>query len=101
MFRTALFLIALTLPLAVRAEGGDASNADLARAAVERGEILPLAEAVADLLKRYPGRIIEVEFERDDGEAVYELELVTEDGRLIDAEVDARTGAVLEVEESD
>ena len=98
-----LLLIALALPLSARADGDgdDDGNLDLARAAVERGEILPLAKAVVDLLARHPGRIIEAEFERDDGAAIYELELVTEDGRLIDAEVDARTGRILEVEEDD
>lgn len=101
MFRLFPFLLALALPLAAHADDGDDGNLDLARAAVERGEILPLAEAVAALLKRFPGRIVEAEFERDDGVAIYELELVTEDGQLIDAEVDARTGAILEVEEDD
>lgn len=102
MFRSVISAIfALALPVAALADGGDGGNLDLARAAVARGEILPLAEAVEALLARYPGRIIEAEFDRDGGRAIYELELVTEDGRLIDAEVDARTGAVLEVEEDD
>lgn len=101
MSRLLPFLLVLALPLAAQADGGNDSNLDLARAAVERGEILPLAEAVAGLLEHFPGRIVEAEFERDEGAAIYELELVTEDGRLIDAEVDARTGAILEVEEDD
>lgn len=101
MLRLAPLLLAMALPLAARADVGDDGNLDLAREAVARGEILPLAEAVAGLLEQFPGRIIEAEFERDDGLAIYELELVTEDGRLIDAEIDARTGAILEVEEDD
>lgn len=101
MFRPFPLLLVLALPLAAQADDGNDNTLDLARAAVERGEILPLAEAVAGLLERFPGRIVEAEFERDDGLAIYELELVTEDGKLIDAEVDARTGAILEVEEDD
>lgn len=101
MFRTlAPLLLALAIPAAAFADDSD-DNLDLARAAVASGEILPLAKAVEALLLRHPGRIIEAEFERDDGVPIYELELVTEDGRLIDAEVDARTGAILEVEEDD
>lgn len=95
----ALALFVSTLPAAALADDGD--GLELARAAVERGEILPLAKAVEALLARHPGRIIEAEFERDDGVAVYELELVTEDGRLMDAKVDATTGAILEVEADD
>lgn len=101
MFKLFSLLLALSLPFAAQADDGKDDTLDLARAAVERGEILPLAEAVAELLERVPGRIVEAEFERDDGLAIYELELVTEDGQLIDAEVDARTGAILEVEEDD
>lgn len=102
MFRTAASLfLALSLPVAAFADGGDQGNLDFAREAVARGEILPLADAVKALLAQYPGRIIEAEFERDESAAIYELELVTEDGRLIDAEIDAKTGAILEVEEDD
>lgn len=97
----ALALLVIALPAFALADSGDEGNLDLARAAVERGEILPLAEAVKELLIRHPGRLIEVEFEHDDGRDIYEVELVTEDGRLMDAEVDAKTGMILEVEEDD
>ena len=96
----ALALLVIALPAFALADSGDEDNLDLARAAVERGEILPLAEAVKELLIRHPGRLIEVEFEHD-GRDIYEVELVTEDGRLMDAEVDAKTGMILEVEEDD
>jgi uncharacterized membrane protein YkoI len=97
---SALALVALALPATAIAEGED-NNLDLATDMVAQGKILPLAKAVEELLERYPGRIVEAEFELDDGLAIYELELVTEDGRLMDAEVDAATGAILEVEQDD
>ena len=97
---SALALVLLLLPAAALADG-EQNNLDLATELVERGEILPLAKAMEQLLARYPGRIVEAEFELDDGLAIYELELVTEDGQLMDAEVDAATGAILEVEQDD
>lgn len=97
---SALALVLLLLPAAALADGEE-NNLDLATELVERGEILPLANAMEQLLARYPGRIVEAEFELDDGLAIYELELLTEDGQLMDAEVDAATGAILEVEQDD
>jgi uncharacterized membrane protein YkoI len=48
-----------------------------------------------------PGRVIEVELERDDGRWIYELELVSPEGRLYEMEIDAASGTVLEVEQED
>jgi uncharacterized membrane protein YkoI len=42
--------------------------------------------------------VIELELERDDGRWIYELELVTPEGRLYEMEIDAATGTVLDVE---
>jgi uncharacterized membrane protein YkoI len=55
-------------------------------------EILPGVEASLG------ARVIEVELEREDGRLIYEFELIAPDGRILEAEVDALTGAVLEVE---
>lgn len=95
-----LLAMVASIPPAVRADE-HLSDSDLAREAVERGEIMPLAKAVETLISQYPGEIVEVEFEREDGLPVYDLELVTEDGRLLDVEIDAATGAIIEVEEDD
>lgn len=77
------------------------SDFERAAAAVASGQILPLAAIMADVQARYPGRVIEVELDDDDGALVYEVELVTEDGRLIEIEIDAATGAIIDVEEDD
>jgi uncharacterized membrane protein YkoI len=74
---------------------------DRAREALRRGEAAPLAEILPALEARLGARVIEVELERDDGRLVYEFELIAPDGRILEAEVDARTGAVIEVEAED
>jgi len=74
-----------------------------ARGALERGEVLPLSRIIEIARADTGGRIIEVEFERDDGRWIYELELLTPGGRLVEMEIDGATGRILErdVEDDD
>ena len=74
---------------------------DRAREALRRGDVLPLAELLVAVESRFGGRVIEVEFERDDGRYVYEFEIATASGRLQEVTIDAATGAVLEHGEED
>lgn len=74
---------------------------DRARRALEAGEILPLSEILSAATAARPGRVIELELDRDDGQWVYEVELVTPQGRLYEMEIDAATGAILEIEAED
>ena len=68
------------------------------RGLVERGEILSLEE----ILTRYPeaeyGRLLDLEVEKEHGRIVYEMEFLRDDGRVLELEVDARDGALLEQE---
>lgn len=45
--------------------------------------------------------MIEVDLDEDDGMMIYEVELVTEDGRLIEVELDAASGRILDLDEDD
>lgn len=86
---------ALLLAVTPRAHADDDDH-ELARAAVLRGEALALDDLLARLPLREGERLIEVEFERDDGRWVYELEFIGTDGRVRELEVDALTAAILE-----
>jgi uncharacterized membrane protein YkoI len=77
------------------------SDHDRAYGALERGEVLPLAQILSVATTRTPGRVIEVELDRDDGRWIYEVELVTRSGRLIAMEIDGATGRILEIESDD
>ncbi|MCM2562262.1 PepSY domain-containing protein [Lutimaribacter sp. EGI FJ00015] len=79
----------------------DDDDQDRARRALDAGEILPLSSILSVAEAERPGRVIEVELERDDGNWIYELELVTPGGRLYEMEIDAATGTVLEIERED
>ncbi len=98
--RIAMAAIALTglcLPAAARA--GERADHDLARAAVQAGEVMPLSTLLERLQHSHPGQVLRVELEREDGRWAYELRLLQPGGRLLKLEVDARTGEVLEVKE--
>lgn len=79
----------------------DDDDHDQARRALQAGEILPLSQVLAAAEKHHPGRVIELELERDDGLWIYELEIVTPDGRLFEMEINAATAVVLDLEEED
>lgn len=70
------------------------------REALRRGEVLPLVKILAIAGKEVPGDVIEVELEREDDDAlVYEIKILTSTGRVREVEIDARTGAVLKIED--
>ncbi len=95
--RKRLALVLALLPALALADGK--SSQDSARDAVARGEILSLAVLLPRIEAEFDGRVLDVELDRDDGVFVYELEILTRDGRLIEVEIDGKTGAVLEVED--
>lgn len=70
---------------------------DRARRALERGEILPLTDILKRANKEYPGQLIEAELEDDHGEMVYELVIISAEGRVYKLYYDARNGALLKV----
>lgn len=96
--RVLLLLVALlALPTAVM-PSDDHSEA---RRAVERGELKPLSEILARIEKEFDGRVLEVELERHRDRLVYEIELLTPDGRVLEIKYDGRTGERLSVRGQD
>lgn len=96
MRKTRLLFLAAMIALSGAAGADD--DQDRALEAVERGEILPLAEILAIVDERFGGRVIEIELDRDDGLYVYEMELVSAQGRLYEVYVDATNGQIIELE---
>ena len=78
------------------ASGKDHERAQQAR---ERGEILPLERILSLVGQRIPGDVVKVELEREDGIWVYEIKVIDARGRLMEVEIDARTGGILKIEE--
>lgn len=69
------------------------------RAAVERGDILPLPRILALAQARVKGEVLKIELEQDDGVLSYEVKILTKKGRVREVELDARTGALIKIED--
>lgn len=72
---------------------------NVVREALQRGEVLPLVKILAIAGQHVPGDIIEVELEDKKNVLVYEIKVLTETGRVREIKIDARTGAVLKIED--
>jgi len=63
--------------------------------AKRRGEILPLVR-ILEMARQYaPGEVIEVEYKAG---PLYEIKTLLDNGRVLELELDARTGALLDME---
>lgn len=99
----ALLLCALAAAVAgPAARASDRHDHERARAAVQAGEVLPLAVLLERLQRTHPGQVLELELERDDAAPaagarwIYEIKLLQASGQLLKLDVDAATGRVLE-----
>ncbi|MCF6238115.1 MAG: PepSY domain-containing protein [Candidatus Marinimicrobia bacterium] len=72
-----------------------------AKVLFEAGSILPLAQILKQVAKDHPGHILEVELEQEDGQYVYEIELVDEQGLVWELEYNAENGTLIEKELED
>jgi uncharacterized membrane protein YkoI len=97
----ALAVLVLVPPLMAAGETDttpdDSSQQDVAREAVRQGLVRPLEEVLAEVRKTVKGDIVEIEFEKDDGRYIYEIEYVSEDGHLMEIKIDAKTLAVISI----
>lgn len=104
MFRILAIALLLLMPLAAHAdEDHDEDHEELRslNAAIERGEILPLTEILSRTKGQIEGRVVEIEFEHEDGLPIYEIYVLRKDGRRLEYEIDARTGRILALEDDD
>jgi len=100
MTRHLLSRAALVAAIGVLVAGAPAAarsdrDHEAARAALARGEILPLTRILAVVAQQSPGDILEVELERHDSRFEYEVRVLTAAGKVVEFHLDARTGALL------
>lgn len=87
----------ISYPVMASEELGQAEIRELVR----QGEILSLDTILAGLPSKQYGKLLDLEVGRDHGTIVYEFEFLRADGRVIEIEVDAATGTILEQEVGD
>jgi uncharacterized membrane protein YkoI len=75
------------------------NDASRIRMAVAHGRLLPLPRILAIAQHRAPGEILKVELEEISDRLGYEVKVLTADGRVREIKLDARTGAILTVQD--
>lgn len=58
-----------------------------------------IEQAIKTASEKTPGKVIEAELEKKHDKTVWEVEVVTADGKIVEVHVDAESGAVIDVEE--
>lgn len=80
-----------------RADRGELSQDEI-RDAVRRNEIRPYEEVAPVALKAMPGQIISVKVKRRGGRLLYELKIITGEGRVGEIYIDGATLEIMKVE---
>lgn len=95
-------MVAIACVLGVTASAhGQRRDHDTARKAVAAGERLPLSTILAGIEASHGGRILEIERDTFKGREIYEIELLQDDGRVIELSVDAGNGEIIGSEYED
>lgn len=105
VFFVVVVLAAPRIVLAVPAGTGLSVLVELdmeqARKLKQAGSIMPLEDLLKAVRREYPGQVIEVELEEENGRFYYEIEVLADDGNVRELDVDAATGEILDVEIED
>jgi len=88
-------LLCAALGWAAPARASDDDH-EQAQRAVQAGEVMPLHSVLARLAREYPGQVLDVELEREDGRWVYEIKLLQPGGQRVKLKLDARSAELIE-----
>lgn len=89
-------LLALSLPIAAASLAMFAAGP-----AVAHPDATPLHRCVDAALAKKPGKVLEVELEREKGREIYEIEIAGEDGKRWELECDLETISIVKIELDD
>ena len=96
-----LFLALVAGTISCQAAASEELGQAEIRELVRQGEILPLETILARFPAKEYGKLLDLEVEREHGTVIYEFEFLRTDGRIVEIEVDARNGRILEQEIED
>ncbi len=93
-----IFLVLVAGTISLQVQAGDELSTGQIRTLVKQGDILSLES----ILKKHPlymsGRLLDLEAEVEHGQIIYELEFLMPNGDVIELEIDAASGEILEQE---
>jgi hypothetical protein len=85
-------------PATALAQSGDAQRA---LDGVQKQQFLPLQTISATVREKFPGEIVSAKLDEDDGVVKYELKILTVNGRILEIDVDPRSGKIVNIDEDD
>ena len=91
-----LFLLSACIGIAP-VQADSRQDHEVARRALEAGEILSLRQVLTSIEREHRGEVLEVELEHEDQRWIYEVKMLRRDGGINKLIIDARDGSVLEV----
>src|SRR5574341_157579 len=94
---SAVMLIAAVL--AVTGSAWSDSDEGKKKAEMAAAAKVPIDQAIKAASDKAPGKVIEAELENKHGKIVWEIEVVTAEGKTVEVHVDADSGAVIDTEE--
>jgi uncharacterized membrane protein YkoI len=68
------------------------------KAAMAAAAKVSIEQAIKTASEKAPGKVIEAELETKHGKTVWEVEVLSDDGKVVEVHVDAESGAVIDVE---
>ena len=91
---------ALALSAPAWSDDNGKKEMDETREAVEMSKTakVTVEQAIKTATEKMAGKVIEAELEKKHGKAVWEVEIVGEDGKVTEVHVDADSGAVIDTE---
>jgi len=84
---------------ALPAAHADFDDHEMARQALQQGKVLPLRTVLDKVEKEYSGQVVELEFESERGQFVYDIRLLQTDGTMLKIKMDAVDGKVIYVQQ--
>lgn len=72
-----------------------------AKRLLNSGEIMALDDILKIIRQTYPGKLLEVELEKEDKKIVYEVEILGVDGIVKEIYIDATNGKIISIKEDD
>lgn len=101
MKTTYLFLALVVGTISGVLQAGDDVSSNQIRSMVKNGEILSLESILSQYSEKEYGKLLDLEVKREHQNMIYELEFLRSDGRVVELEIDARNGQLLEQEIED
>ena len=96
----AMFALAAVSPSMGDAREHHHRDSEIARSALQRGEVLPIPRVLTLAAQYLPGDVVDVRLDpRRSGDLLYRIRVLTHAGHIEELVLDARTGMFIRIED--